>query len=36
VVARWLFKHVEAVEGATIDDASYVAANLQTLGGRTA
>jgi hypothetical protein len=34
VDARWLLKYVEAVEGATIYDASYVAANLQALGGR--
>jgi hypothetical protein len=34
VAARWLFKYLEAVEGATIDDAMYVAANLGALGGR--
>jgi hypothetical protein len=34
VAARWLLKYLEAVDDATIDDATFVAANLQALGGR--
>ena len=34
VAARWLAKYLEGVEGATIDEAACVAANLQALGGR--
>jgi hypothetical protein len=34
VAARWLLKYLEAVDDATINDASFVAANLQALGGR--
>jgi hypothetical protein len=34
VAARWLFKYLQAVEGATIYDAAFIAANLHALGGR--
>jgi NAD(P)H-dependent FMN reductase len=34
VAARWLLKYLEAVDDATIYDASFITANLQALGGR--
>lgn len=34
VAARWLLKYLEAVDDATIDEASLVAASLQSLGGK--
>jgi hypothetical protein len=34
VAARWLYRYLDAVDDATIDDALYVAAWLRALGGR--
>ena len=34
VAARWLLKYLQVVDDATINDASFVAANSQALGGR--
>jgi hypothetical protein len=34
VAARWLLRYLQAVEDATIYDATYAAACLQALGGR--